>query len=56
MPSILRFVSHWIGLHFFLAFGLPPLPVVDATLTAREVAVDVPLLPAPDFTALICLF
>src|ERR1700733_7014491 len=42
--------------YFFFPFPLLALPFVDDTLTAREVVVDVPLLPAPLFTAVICLF
>lgn len=45
-----------MNLYFFFPLPLPALPFVDATLTAREVVVDVPLLPAPLFTAVICLF
>jgi hypothetical protein len=49
-PNAREFISH----HFFLPFAL--LAAVDATLTARELDADVALLPAPDLTALICLF
>jgi hypothetical protein len=45
-----------LDFYFFFPFPLLALPFVDDTLTAREVAVDVPLLPAPLFTAVICLF
>src|SRR4051794_3308824 len=45
-----------IRFYFFFPLPLPALPFVDATLTARDVAVDVPLLAAPLLTAVICLF
>jgi hypothetical protein len=48
--------SSLMNCYFFLPFPLLALPFVDATLTAREVVVDVPLLPGPLFTAVICLF
>ena len=55
VPIIRHTGEAWI-FYFFFPFPLLALPFVDDTLTAREVAVDVPLLPAPLFTAVICLF
>lgn len=45
-----------LGNHFFLPLVLLPLPVVDDTLGALEVDVDVALLPLPDLMAVSCLF